>query len=184
MVFACEGNKEMETVEVGKLDPETGKKESLAKVEAVPLYLAGDPNGTGLAVLRVKGDAGTLVLHLFDEKGADLKDIPLPGGKRNIGHLVWEGGNIWVTTCQDDKIGLIRVEVATGKAQLVPLSPDKGGKDALGWIRPSLSPDGKKLAVNTCLLRTDSDSPLVPLNIIDLAAPDKAPEMIELSDRK
>jgi hypothetical protein len=180
-------------IELGKLDPETGKQQALATfaeadAKTMSGFLAAEPEGRRFAMVTGgEGDDRPASLRVFDDRGKTVKDIPLPREIKGGGYLTWAGDGVWIAverkaqevgkTAAD--VGLLRVEVATGKTRFIVLLGGKAAKDqeaASFCLQPSVSPDGKRLAVAAPMFA----QPEAALFIFDLTAPEQAPVKVAL----
>jgi hypothetical protein len=188
---AAPKGKQRNGIELGTFDPETGASEELATLDTEAAALAADSDGTRLAGLTMKkkadGEQGSCVL-LLDRKGKVLKEIPVAEDAKDAVHLAWAGGGIWIPAAMagDERegkqgFGILRVDVETGKTQFILLKDGRSEDTGRRSIQPSVSPDGKRLAVmGSLLLEGNEKERPTALVILDVAAPDKAPVKIPL----
>ena len=151
-------------------------------------WLAVEGNGTRLAtVLRVDEKPTVRVL---DEDGTVVKDIGISGTQvDNCACMTWIGDTIWIGAVRKNReekkkqLGIVKVTVESGDAIFIPLGdafPLNEHADEEYWIQPSLSPDGRTVAVSGFFLSSEKVEGPIALVLLDAAAPEKEPRYIPL----
>jgi hypothetical protein len=138
------------------------------------------------------------VVRLLDEKGAILGTLKLPDGIVHVGRLTWAGGVIWARAMElgkepkaggfEKKLGLLKVDVQSGQSRFISLTTEKvavraesGGENLSMMSGPSISPDGKLLAITMDSSSASAGPKASVLLIFETSDSDKAPSEIKLA---
>ncbi|MHC4714693.1 MAG: hypothetical protein ACYTAN_15735 [Planctomycetota bacterium] len=188
-VKSIEGGEEgPPTVEVGLLDAQTGEMTGLFKVEDSPehvlwQYLASDAEGKRFAVVLGGEEPGSLTIMGRD--GKTFKEFPLEGLADGAYYLTWVGDRVWLAAARDDEesgekqVGLLAIDTASGESRFVKLADNpRTDDDVMLRMQPSVSPDGRMLAVAGLYLEPPEGTSAIALVIFDLTKPGAPPEYI------
>ena len=187
--------REKDGLVLGKLDPKKTDSIELTILKGegygeIGLGLACKKDGSEFALISMREPSGEgsqkkLVVFIINRRGKVLKEIELPAEPdlAAIVHMVYgpKDQSLWVpvinpATTEENKpkeqdrqyvLSLLEVNVDRGSCQTVleTIVEDDGYR-----IQPSISPDGKYLAV-VVLLPTDEENSL--LYLVDLTTPER-----------
>jgi hypothetical protein len=168
------GDDNAAALDVQTFDPATGET-TVVLEKTFPdgppwAVIAAEPGGARFACLTGVGEKPAIVL--FDAEGE--KTIPLDAKIEGAGYLIWHGDAVILSAQMkaeeegaEAPLGLLAVNVETGESDFVKLGDaDKNGAVVL-MMQPSISPDGRMLAV---MIPATSDKELTSLAILGLGA--------------
>lgn len=172
--------------------------------EVIP-SLAGSEDASSLAVVAGQGakdqdktdtesnDQDRFAVLILDRRGKLLKEIPLPGGMACTDATYCVFGprdkSLWLpavapvkpkgeedeTNTEEYKFLLLEVDIERGNCYQV--LEEYMGKDGAHFMQPSISPDGKYLAVEVLVPKGEQNS---LLSLVDLTDPERKVTKVSL----
>jgi len=188
-IFYAKGDKEKGVIELGVFLPEEEEVSALAIMDdeefrgcGIPFSLAAAPDGSRACTSLTLKNGRSLLLFLNYEDGVVTRfDIPLD--VKSLGGLAYSGDSrsVWIAyvSREDGKLPcLAKIDPEEGVTYKTPL-PMKGKEfdtDSGILLQPVISPDGKKLAINTAyIVKNPATSGLYLLDLED-----RSPAFLEL----
>ncbi len=191
-------------LELGTMDTRRLKFRSLLKLDKeiygdLKLGLAGKANGSQFALVTAREDGEKkLVILIINRRGKVIKEIELATGvdvdSTKLSHIVYgpKGKSLWVPLAKtvaaenpaeptDEKkeqfrLSLLEVDVKAGTHRMVievPVDDDES------FMQPSISPNGKWLAVDVL---KPKDQPRSVLYLVDLTDPQRKVTTVALPE--